>query len=142
MSAEERFAERMEEARTALNRLPLKWRANVVLGAFLGGDFDYLGTVIAGEKTMRTTPRRLAMNPTPRLAEGHALPTRPVNWAIQVRDADTGKVTTTRCSWNKTPSPRKASMDAFGMPPTANMTFFNLGTTLAGARKLLRTLPG
>jgi hypothetical protein len=147
MSAEEKFAERQQLAVTALNRLPLTFRLRAVMATFIGTDLDYLAETVndaaatARRAAVKPSPARYNPNPTPRLAEGHTLPTRPVHWAIQIRDADTGKLLGTRGAWDKTKSPQAASHQAFGMGATANMTFFNLGTTLAGARKMLRTLP-
>lgn len=77
----------------------------------------------------------------PILAPGHHRPLKPVYWAIQYRDPETKKLVATRGCWSKTLSPRAAMHQCFGMAPTPNFTFYNLGTTLAGARKMLRTLP-
>jgi hypothetical protein len=134
-----------------MHDLTLANRIAVVKNTFLGDERDRLvAALVAKEPAVAAFVEKLSdeaavrriLRPTPRLAKGHSLPDRPVYWAIQLHDADTGKVTTTRCAWNRTRDPRKASDDAFGIPPTGNMTFFNLGTTLAGARKMLRTLPG
>jgi hypothetical protein len=143
MSAEERFAEPTKLAETALNRLPLTFRIRAVLNSFLGDDFDHLVKAIEGAsaaRKARTSALWHQMNPKPKLAVGHSLPERPVYWAIQLRD-DTGKAYATRCAWNRTKSPQDACREAFGMTATANMTFFNLGTSLASARKVLRTVP-
>lgn len=76
---------------------------------------------------------RLKKNP-PKLADGEVMPTRPSYWLIWVY-GENGKPYHNRGVWDKVLTPVEASIKAYGIVPTENMRFYNLGTTVAGARK-------
>lgn len=69
------------------------------------------------------------------LAKGEDMPERPSYWMIWLLDEETKKPSYSRGCWDKVMTPREASNKAFGMGPSPNMRFFNLGTTIVGARK-------
>lgn len=77
----------------------------------------------------------------PILADGHRLPSKPCYWAIQIRDAKTKKLITTRSTYGKFLDPQDAAEECFGIKATPNLTFFNLGTTITEMRKTMRKLP-
>lgn len=75
------------------------------------------------------------LNVKPTLATGHSLPEKPVYWLIWVLDENTRVPYHSRVSYNKHLTPHGASMDAYGTPPSANMVFFNMTSTVRGLRR-------
>lgn len=73
--------------------------------------------------------------------EGERQPARPVYWAIQYTDPASGKLVSTRLSESKSTDPAAATRSAFGVTNASDsFTAYNLGTTIAGARKKIREL--
>lgn len=73
------------------------------------------------------------------LATGETLPARPAYWLIWILN-EKGKPYHSRGAWDKCMTPAEASKQAYGMTPTENMRFYNLGTNLVEARKRLRQI--
>jgi hypothetical protein len=88
---------------------------------------------------MRWEAEALRRNP-PRLAKGETMPDRPVYWLIWVLDDKTGKPYASRCCWDKVATPLEASQKAYGMVPSVNMRFYNLGHRLTGPTGARRRL--
>ena len=76
----------------------------------------------------------------PKLAPGHELPNKPVYWFIWVLEEESRKQYHSRGFSEKHLTPKEASLYYYGIPPTENMVFWNMGTTIAGGRKMMRQI--
>lgn len=77
--------------------------------------------------------------PTARLAKGHLMPTKPVYWLIWMLD-EKGVPHHSRLSNDKHLTPRGASMQAYGVPPSSRMLFWNCTSRVTDMRRMLRII--
>lgn len=82
---------------------------------------------------------RLGYQP-PILAEGEVLPTRPAYWLIWVLEDVSQRPYHSRMTDDKLLTPFEAARQCYGIPPTRNMRFFNLSSSIVRARKRLKEI--